>query len=375
MSGLADHNLRMPLQCSYCGLPFRRREHLSRHMNRHSGRRPFQCPKCAKPFSRRDTMKRHLNSQHGASALEEYLAASNKSHRRACRPCARSKQRCDGQGQPCDSCQSKGRDCTYEYESDPIISPSQQQCAEELDTAIRSDAESIGLLSDESLVESAAGNADCTIPISNVLQTGLSDVLHDHTGLLVSPASMLGAAENQFQVSHALEEPPVSNNFPFSPTSFGPGIDWMFNSIPWDTQDTILGDYEQSAGINILEENEQDILRAEHVQHVSSVPAETHARIIQFAREHLPPSDQSINDLPPLNYLDVYLQLYFEHFYKRMPFLHVPTFGVPLSDLTRVPSLANFTRMVVSPYCKVLLSHFPHGYSSHSRRDLPPLAY
>ena len=42
MSELTDHNLRMPLQCSYCGLPFRRREHLSRHMNRHSGRRPFQ---------------------------------------------------------------------------------------------------------------------------------------------------------------------------------------------------------------------------------------------------------------------------------------------------------------------------------------------
>lgn len=328
MTELADHHLRMPLQCSYCGLPFRRREHLSRHMNRHSGRRPFQCPRCAKSFSRRDTMKRHLNSQHGSEALEEYLTVSNRSHRRACRPCAKAKQRCDGQGQPCDSCQSKGRDCTYEYEPDLIISPVQQQDPDDLHAAIGSEGDSVGHQSDGSHVESDADNADGVIDVSNILQINQNDTLPDETGLLGSPASLLGDPEAQSQMSHAWEAPPVYNNFPFSPTSFGPGIDWMFNSIPWDIEDPTLDHCEQSLGTNVLEENEQDILRAEHVQHVPSVPPETHSKIVQFAREHIPSSDQSINHLPPLDYLDVYLQLYFEHFHKRMPFLHVPTFEV-----------------------------------------------
>lgn len=328
MAEPADHSLRMPLQCSYCGLPFRRREHLSRHMNRHSGRRPFQCPRCAKSFSRRDTMKRHLNSQHGSTALEEYLVVSNKSNRRACRPCAKAKQRCDGQGQPCDSCRSKGRDCTYECESDLISSPVQQQDAEDLHDALGSEGDGVSHHSDGSHVESPADNADSLTGVSNVLQIDQNDALHDETGLLRSSVSLLGAPEAQLQVPHAWEEPPVYNNLSFSPTSFGPGIDWMLNSIPWDIQDTILGHSEQSAGTDVLEENEQDILRAEHVQHVPSIPAETHSRIVEFAREHLPPSNQSVNDLPSLDYLDVYLQLYFEHFHRRMPFLHVPTFEV-----------------------------------------------
>lgn len=41
------------LPCHECGQTFRRREHLNRHLDRHSGRRSHTCSICKRPFSRR----------------------------------------------------------------------------------------------------------------------------------------------------------------------------------------------------------------------------------------------------------------------------------------------------------------------------------
>ncbi|KAG4286300.1 hypothetical protein FPRO06_07560 [Fusarium proliferatum] len=42
------------LTCPECGQTFRRREHLVRHLDRHSGRRSYTCPVCKTAFSRSD---------------------------------------------------------------------------------------------------------------------------------------------------------------------------------------------------------------------------------------------------------------------------------------------------------------------------------
>ncbi|KAK3066181.1 hypothetical protein LTR53_017578, partial [Teratosphaeriaceae sp. CCFEE 6253] len=56
-----------------------------------------------------DTLKRHL-ALHGPAAAEAY-AASNKSTR-ACRPCAKAKQRCNA-ANPCERCIFKSINCVY----------------------------------------------------------------------------------------------------------------------------------------------------------------------------------------------------------------------------------------------------------------------
>lgn len=49
----AGNGTSVPLDCPQCGQSFRRREHLSRHLDRHSGARTYACSICKKTFPRR----------------------------------------------------------------------------------------------------------------------------------------------------------------------------------------------------------------------------------------------------------------------------------------------------------------------------------
>lgn len=77
-------------------------------------------------------------------------------------------------------------------------------------------------------------------------------------------------------------------------------------------------------------DDDGDALISESVHHVQAVPPETHMRIVQFVLDNWPQDEaaQCIAGLPSLEQLNVYVQLYFEHFHSRMPFLHVPSFEV-----------------------------------------------
>lgn len=56
--------------------------------------------------------------------------------------------------------------------------------------------------------------------------------------------------------------------------------------------------------------------------------AETRAHMIEAIKAGLPQhaAQELDSSFPPLQYLDTYMQLYFEHFHPGMPFLHAPTF-------------------------------------------------
>ncbi|KAH7109211.1 hypothetical protein EDB81DRAFT_672958 [Dactylonectria macrodidyma] len=101
--------------CPLCKITFQRREHLDRHLHRHSGLRPFTCNVCNKSFPRRDTLRRHLVT-HGEEAVKAHETA--RYFPAACQSCARSKQRCDGQS-PCGRCRQKGLICAHRRVTKP----------------------------------------------------------------------------------------------------------------------------------------------------------------------------------------------------------------------------------------------------------------
>jgi len=112
-----------------------------------------------------------------------------------------------------------------------------------------------------------------------------------------------------------------SNGVPF-PFSLSSGFDWLCGE-DWGIGEAPPVDLSAPNGFE-----EEDVLLAEHVQHVPSISTATYLRILQFAQNHLTQDDGSIDDLPDLAHLDLYVQLYFEHFHQRMPFLHMPSFDV-----------------------------------------------
>ncbi|KAI3587201.1 fungal-specific transcription factor domain-containing protein [Fusarium oxysporum f. sp. albedinis] len=122
----------MTLQCTFCNQDFRRSEHLERHLLRHIGARPFACTTCGADFARRDTLLRHVRSH---AQPPPALPGPGSRHRRvcvprACRPCAESKQKCDGRD-PCLRCVGKQRTCVYVAD--------QRRSAHRLDTLLSPD--------------------------------------------------------------------------------------------------------------------------------------------------------------------------------------------------------------------------------------------
>ncbi|EAW12127.1 C2H2-type zinc finger protein [Aspergillus clavatus NRRL 1] len=67
MSTIPENNSR-PHRCVYCGLSFKRSEHLKRHVRRHTKERPFRCRICGESFSRKELHDRHHRTRHGATS-------------------------------------------------------------------------------------------------------------------------------------------------------------------------------------------------------------------------------------------------------------------------------------------------------------------
>ncbi|GFF89359.1 uncharacterized transporter C1002.16c [Aspergillus lentulus] len=62
------YNPTRPHRCVYCGLCFKRSEHLKRHVRRHTKERPFRCRICGESFSRKELHDRHQRTRHGATS-------------------------------------------------------------------------------------------------------------------------------------------------------------------------------------------------------------------------------------------------------------------------------------------------------------------
>ncbi|RGP81137.1 hypothetical protein FLONG3_674 [Fusarium longipes] len=318
------------LPCPACGQTFRRREHLRRHMDRHSGRRSHTCDICKISFSRRDTLKRHVGT-HGTAALAAWTQNNARFSRdhyyRACEACAKAKQRCDGRRPaPCTNCTNRNRHCSYPPKPQDNSSKNNNQT---------------------SLVQQPAVAAD------DILPSNLSSPPQPFQPL--TPQSCV-PGQPQFELDFTWDTY-AQFLIPFSSMpSFGPGTsaaDLSFGDAglaaaadhPADSpsaQDGFAGDACTQRGAleagdvfmgqqdhHDLTLEEEDILIAENVPHVPPLTAETRAYMIHAIQEGLPQDDDTQEldaSFPSLKHLDTYMQLYFEHFHPRMPLLHVPTF-------------------------------------------------
>jgi hypothetical protein len=76
------------------------------------------------------------------------------------------------------------------------------------------------------------------------------------------------------------------------------------------------------------EADDEDILVAEYVPHVTHIDEGTRNHMMNMLSAGMPqPEVCHISEVfPSLRYLDAYVQLYFEHFHRRFPVLHKPTF-------------------------------------------------
>lgn len=246
-------------------------------------------------------MKRHV-SRHGDDAVAEFTLQNSRI--RACTSCARAKQRCDG-GRPCSTCHAKDRaaECAYAvgytHAPSPRASPSQQP--------------------------------------------EVSSHINATSGFDVHPMDI--AQDMSQDISFLDPALPSWDDFLMDP-DFAPFWATMEVDQGTETMSSI-----SASALEVQSIEEQDVLQAEDHRHVEPVPEETYNRILQSTGPDPSSAGRQRGECPPLACFTVYVQLYFEHFHPRMPFLHMPSFDV---------SVGNWT-------CLLPVACIGSQYSAHSR--------
>lgn len=241
----------------------------------------------------RDTLKRHV-AGHGEAAMAEFTQQHART--RACTSCARAKQRCDG-GRPCSTCQDRDNEVECRYPMEPVPEP--ENLMDPLPSA-----------------SALPPPPPVSVPPPGMPGDG------DDGGLGLSLGLSLGLGLPSWDHLMADLGPPY-----WSSTMAGGQIDV-------DIANSTLHPYAEPP----TSLDEQDSLHAEDHRHVDSIPAATYGRMLDFAC--LGDVDESRSECPPLPCFAVYVQLYFEHFHPRMPFLHLPTFDVSADNWACVLAVA-----------------------------------
>ncbi|KAI5363912.1 hypothetical protein Slin15195_G095670 [Septoria linicola] len=288
----------------------------------------------------RDTLKRHMTT-HGPAALADWTKQNEHSHRHACVACAKGKQKCNGDGSSdCSNCTSRGRACVYR---DSLSAATQQAGAECAGQAggPGPGPNALTLSPNTSLERDAVATSNVSGPIERtavaISEQRTITTPPDDTGMLTTQHE---SSWNEMllmpQLLFPFSQMPLLGTDDVSTFCFGADVLNGTDSFQTDTgamenynpQTPMSGHLAVMADQNMCSSEDEDVLAAEYLPHVMQVPAETHDRIVSFVEQDLPRDEANslANAFPSLRHLDVYVQLYFEHYHPRVPVLHVPTF-------------------------------------------------
>ncbi|KAI1157616.1 hypothetical protein F5B18DRAFT_669254 [Nemania serpens] len=197
-------------RCSQCPSSFKRPENLKRHQRGHDDHSRFTCQICDKSFSRSDILGRHAAIHDRRERQNE-----NPQRRRACRECARVRERCS-RGEPCRRCAIKALHCLYPDEppSKPATSQTWSSSASESGDY---DAAGLGWFGPQTTLETpnlAAAEEDSFFSLPFPSSQWPVEALSVSYGLPAIPSAWPHKNCHSYQLSHH-EETPAASFFDF----------------------------------------------------------------------------------------------------------------------------------------------------------------
>jgi hypothetical protein len=289
----------------------------------------------------RDTLKRHL-ATHGSAAAAEYEALSRGI--RACVACAKAKQRCSGV-HPCERCVVKGYECVLrEPEATPHV-PERLPGTDEYPPQPQSIVNPPGEASRPPPPHEASVDPQPTNAVSVPTSAWDPSLGFDWDAIaaLDQPHS-LPFAFHGFDPIESLMD--YGQFYPFEAgatprdPSLHPPRDAATHQSPPVALPAASPDQPRPSGpMNDMAKaimglnashpmTDDEILESERFCHVPNLLQATYDKIVKFFHRERTRQPSSFPDIhfPDIRPMDVFLQLFFEHFHPMVPILHVPTF-------------------------------------------------
>ncbi|KAK0109975.1 hypothetical protein ONS95_002642 [Cadophora gregata] len=373
-----------PAACPHCSQVFSRKEHLDRHLHRHSGTRSFRCSVCNKSFSRRDTLARHQIVHGSFRSPEASRRQSLAPHRgcQACQECAKAKSRCHG-GQPCHRCVRRGLSCQFEPRSRPLKVTPLVSTTTSMDESVLGPRTAVSNVINETQQANTQLNMDLPsleLPLppaspnlhyraslslpSNASTANVTAVQNDLPPseshfMVATPGSVLGDC-SLWQADDLYSLDPIFWGFDevnstdnqmevtaFTGRSFSPAATRTtscFNAIPsprpsehgLDANTTEPGLNENNAALRPTSNTytplhfpppspeDYDVIQKEDSGHVHSISPPAYHKLRSFLNDNIDPRSSHI---PSIEFFHSFVQLYFEYFDTLFPFIHPSVMG------------------------------------------------
>ena len=120
--------------------------------------------------------------------------------------------------------------------------------------------------------------------------------------------------------------PSIEVTEPNDSSTWSPPIDTFGTGLPQPPLETRSVASSRRSSITVPPRSDADILAAEDFRHVPRIPQSTYTRIANFHEEQRVRSSAHA-ELPGIDALSVFVQLYFEYHQSKLPVLHKATFA------------------------------------------------
>jgi hypothetical protein len=278
----------------------------------------------------RDTLKRHLTI-HGPAAVQAFSAPRKTS--RACHECAKAKQRCDALV-PCERCVTRSLVCTVREDtaSEAPAAPLQTEMHNE--EASQSATDSGASLQSESLP-----TPDFVALLGNdpSIFDDLFDAIPNPDRILdfAFPSNDPANLVDEWNIDQNLDEWFAAGPLPgkakhdtsaSAPSSRLTSTQDLGRAANSTCENTSIQN--TSLDLNLTTLDDDDLLDAERLHLVPPVSEAVYDKIATCHSIHASQNGSTpvLGILPDRNAMDVFVQLYFEHYHARVPLLHAPTF-------------------------------------------------